>query len=79
MINNGLQDMFTINLVNKTKNAPFPTFGPGSFCFRDIKLGCPRIVVQYSEEDKYHVLYQIRITSGTFVVSFATHPKDSKR
>ncbi|KIW84331.1 hypothetical protein Z517_03581 [Fonsecaea pedrosoi CBS 271.37] len=72
MINNSLQDLFAINQANAVSaghaaDAVIPNFGPGTFAFKDFKLGCPRVIVHYSDEDKYHVLYQIHITSGSFV------------
>ncbi|EHY56282.1 hypothetical protein ABEF92_007400 [Exophiala dermatitidis] len=65
MINNALQDLFAIH-ESSAGDTTIPSFGPPNYSFKEFKLGCPRVVVHYSDEDKYHVMYQIRILSGKF-------------
>ena len=67
MINNALQDLFKIH-ESSAGDTTIPTFGPSNYSFKEFKLGCPRVIVHYNDEDKYHVMYQIKILSGKFVV-----------
>lgn len=74
MINNALQDLFAIH-ESSAGDTTIPSFGPPNYSFKEFKLGCPRVVVHYSDEDKYHVMYQIRILSGKFAVYLAFIPR----
>lgn len=71
MINIGLEGVFKEKSLD-TEPEDFTTLGQG---FRDLVLGCPKIIIETIDDNYTNIYYRVHLKSGTYKVNLDPPPR----